>query len=327
MNLSEKIETITGKRDSLARRVLNTAESKVANISAEELAEGVTLEALEALNVPVYRYDTQVTIHGKIPGATAGNRLFTLNGNGSVGVRYAAIDAEKKRTLHRACTLSGKKWVVNSDSQGFTLSRMFAVRSEEERAQVKAECLTALREVPSSLFYGWAGAFALSWGRGYAVQVSIGAIPAENVAALVKFFSGFQSMEELNLAEAVEIAKRDAERAEREARWEREAIERKAEAQAVAVEFSAFLEAVTLPKLSSVKRAPGSFSFYSKNKDASGAFILKTVKIAKRGPFLCFKVEPSPSYCDKFAKVSETKWKVWEEAAEKGLIYAAPVAV
>lgn len=326
MKIAQKIESITGRRDSLARRVLNVAPDTVANITAEELARGVTLESLERVNVPVLRYDTQVTIHGKVTGA-ASSKFCTVNGNGSIGVRYAAIDAEKKRRIALAVRLGKTGWHANIDSQGLTISRCFAVTDENKREQAKVDCLAAMRSVPTSLFYGWAGAFSLAYGAGYAVQVSIGAIPEGNVADLMLFFSGFASLQDMESAEAAEIAKIEVERAERDARWEREAAERKVEAEKTAAEFAAFMETVNLPKLTSIKRAPGKFCFYSRERDASGAFILKTVEIAKRGPLLCYKVTPAPTFADKFRKVEDRKWKAWDAAAQSGRVYKAEHAI
>lgn len=326
MKIAEKIESIAGRRDGLARRVLNVAPDTVANITAEELARGVTLETLERVNVPVLRYDTQLTIHGKVTGAHS-SKFCTVNGNGSIGVRYAAIDAEKKRRIARAVRLGKGGWHASIDSQGLTISQCFIVTDEHQRAHAQVECLAAMRSVPTHLFYGWSGAFSLAYGAGYAVQVFIGAIPEGNMADLMLFFSGFASLHDINAAEAAEIARQEAEKAEREARWEREAAERKVEAEKTSAEFAAFMETVDLPKLASIKREPGKFCFYSRDKDASGAFILKTVEIAKRGPLLCYKVIPAPTFADKFRKVEDRKWKAWDAAAQSGRVYKAEHAI
>lgn len=325
MNISEKIETIAGKRDNLARRVLNVAPDTVANITADELKSGVSLETLESVNVPVLRYDTQITIHGKVTGA-ASSKFCTLNTNGSVGIRYAAIDAEKKKRVLRAVRIGKSGWHADIDSRGLTVSRCFIVTDESKRAQAKIDCLSAMRSVPTSLFYGWAGAFSLAFGAGYAVQVFIGAIPEANVPDVMLYFSGFVSLHDIEAAEAAENARRDAERAENEARWEAEAVKRKAEAEKTAEEFASFMATVTFPKIPNIQRVPQSFCYYSREKDASGNFLLKTVHIAKRGPLLCYKTIPAPIFADKFRKVEERKWKAWEASAEAGRLYPASVA-
>ena len=106
MTTTEKLETLDCRRDDKARRVSNVAPNTVANITAAELEAGVTLERLDELNVPVLRYGTQITIHGVLPdfdpdSRPGGYRAAVKNGNGSVGVRYGAVDASKKQMLRR----------------------------------------------------------------------------------------------------------------------------------------------------------------------------------------------------------------------------------
>jgi len=101
MKLLEKLESLDCRRDEKARRVSNIAPDALAAITAEALENGVTIEELETLNVPVLYYSTQLTIHGKLPdfnpaARPAGYKAIFRNGNGSIGVKYIAIDAAKK---------------------------------------------------------------------------------------------------------------------------------------------------------------------------------------------------------------------------------------
>jgi hypothetical protein len=69
-----KLETIDKEgaallmpQDEKARRRANTAPNGKPGITAEELGQGVTLEQLQSLPVPVLAYQTQITIHGQFP--------------------------------------------------------------------------------------------------------------------------------------------------------------------------------------------------------------------------------------------------------------------
>jgi hypothetical protein len=69
-----KLETIDKEgaallmpQDEKARRRSNTAPNGKPGITAEELGQGVTLEQLQSLPVPVLAYQTQITIHGQFP--------------------------------------------------------------------------------------------------------------------------------------------------------------------------------------------------------------------------------------------------------------------
>ena len=180
--LGEKLESIDCRRDDKARRVSNVAPDTVADITADELENGVSLERLDGLNVPALRYSTQLTIHGKLPGFNpaarpGGYKAIFQNGNGSIGVRFAAIDAEKKAILRRVSRVAGAAWHAFANSTGFYLQRSFYVKNEGERAAQRAATVDALKNFPVSLFYGNAGAYSLPYGIGYAVEVNLGAIP------------------------------------------------------------------------------------------------------------------------------------------------------
>lgn len=321
MKLGEKLDQITGKRDTLARRVLNTAPDTLANITADQIMRGVTLEELERVNVPVYRYDTQVTIHGIIPGVNPGNKLCTVNGNGSIGVRYAAIDAAKKRILSRCERVASSPWTSHMDSTGLYITRYFIVNDESKREEIKSACMECLKNVKYDLFYGWVGCFALQWGSGYAVQCFIGAIPAENVWPLAEDFFGIADTETLESMEAAKKAVNDAEAAARNARWEAEAKAKAEETARAMDELKVFLSGHTGERVRVISKKPCKFRFYSHVKNESGEFTIKTVEIAKRGPFLCVKVTP-PLYGAKFRKMENKDWERYEKAASQGLLFA-----
>jgi hypothetical protein len=67
MQISETLESAHIYNDDKARRRLNTAPNVEANITLDEIEKGVTIERLESINVPVYQYGTQITIHGTFP--------------------------------------------------------------------------------------------------------------------------------------------------------------------------------------------------------------------------------------------------------------------
>jgi hypothetical protein len=225
--LADKLESLNCRKDDKARRVLNTAPDTVANITAEALENGVTIEALESLNVPVYRYNSQVTIHGNIPdfdsnARPGGYKAVFKNGNGSVGVKYIAIDAAKKDLIARAARLSESGWHASKDSQGFELSRYFIIQDgNQERA--KQDALACLRSIPVNRFFGSACAGVLAYGRGYYVSAYIGAIAQVDVWPLIG--------EMLKVNEAEFTAKEDAAKREQDAKnaaWQAECEEKAA---------------------------------------------------------------------------------------------------
>lgn len=233
MKLSDRLETIDCRKDTKARRVSNVAPDRVANVTAEQLEAGMTLEAIEGLNVPAFAYQTQITLHGKLPAfdpaaRPGGYKAVFLNGNGSVGIRYGAIDTEKKALISRAARVSSDRWQASNNSTGFAIGRSFYVRDESEREAKKAETLAALRSVPVSRFYGSAYALSLAYGAGYMACADIGAIPAAELWPLIQDLFGVSDLAELEAREAVKQAERDAQ----SAKWEAEHKENQAKRQA-----------------------------------------------------------------------------------------------
>jgi len=135
MKTNDFLDKFECKKDDKARRVLNVAPDKPANVTANELEDGMTLEALQGIGVPVLRYSTQITIHGLIPAfddtkRVGGYRNLIRNGNGSVGVKYGAIDAAKKDLIARSARATGGKWHPCVDSSGLCLQATFKDRGE-----------------------------------------------------------------------------------------------------------------------------------------------------------------------------------------------------
>lgn len=274
MKASDKFESIACKRDDKARRVSNVAPDTIANVTADTLENGITLEALESLNVPVLRYAGQVTIHGRLPefnqdARPGGYKAVFLNGNGSVGVRYIAIDAEKKLLIQRACRAAGP-WAANLCSSAFEVSRSFYVRDEEKRDAVKQETLAALRSLPVALFYGQAFAFTLAWGAGYGCGADVGAIPSENVWPLIKELTGLSSLAEIEAIEQAKEAAWNKRVADSEAAREKEYADKQA--------AFALVWAAMLPGLRQATVAPLSGEVILKRDTFYSRHLLETVK-------------------------------------------------
>jgi hypothetical protein len=218
--LFEKIHCVG--RDDKARRRLNVAPSKPARITAERLEKGVTLEALEDIGAPVFRYATQITIHGLLPDYSPppfGYRFLTKNKNGSIGVKFGGIDAAKKERLYRAAR-AGSLLNASLTSQGLTLGKTFYMNGDAEKT--KAEAIAFARDMQgrfAPLIYGEIYGQALPWGAGFAVYVFVGAVPVENVGALSVLLCGFETEAEVEAeTERKERARREETRAYLESR-------------------------------------------------------------------------------------------------------------
>ena len=297
-------------QDEKARRRSNTAPNGKPGITAEELSQGVTLEQLQALPVPVLAYQTQITIHGQFPPVSplcAGYKLLTRNANGSLGVRYAGIDAGKKKALQRAMSLAHSTWGALLDSRGLTLQKHVASVAEGR------ELIAAL---PSGIYGGAEIMRCVMSERIYAV-VSVGAIRAADLWQVIGYFAPGMTAETLQLKEA-EI---EAERSEREAKAKAERLERAAKSQEILEALREKLVAdgaETLPE----SFTPGKgdvFRVLLMRLDGRPGLV--TYTLAMRGPLLCIVREG-----EKGRKVEEHHREAWRKAAREGRIFA-PVAV
>lgn len=303
MKLKEKFAKAGLSCDQKARRRVNVSNER-ANISAERLERGVTIEELEEIGVPVYRYETQVTIHGKLPNIDLkrinGYKSLMLNGNGSIGVRYVAIDAEKKRFIKKACTALKSNFRGSFNSKGFTL---FTSASDKE------SILRAYQSFPRDLIHGSIYAGALMYG-GFGLFVEVGCIDADKVDALLTYLTGKGESECKQAIEAFE-SEQNRKYEERQAQAKVDA-EKRLQAKAELIEklkvATQHLKPLSeLPKAGKVKIAVGFEGESVKWKFA---------EFAKRGPVYCYKVEAS--HFDKFRKYAGA----YDKALAEGRVFS-----
>jgi len=213
MDITETLESMRITNDVKARRVLNTAPDNLAGITLQEIVNGITIERLESLTVPVYQYSTQITIHGTFEDMpdnmrVCGYKSVFLNENKSLGIKYVAIDGAKKELLSHVSRLAGKEsWHIHKDSQGYEAVKTFVDRDKA------IECYNG---TPDDLYIGGKRAVALMYG-GYAVIIHIGAIHERNLWPLIEALTGISSQSDADKIESVLEAERITERAVYEA--------------------------------------------------------------------------------------------------------------
>jgi len=194
---------------------LSTARPNIEPCDIER--EGVSLEQLEGLNVPVCRYKTQLTIHGAFSDATIGYckangyKSIVQNDNNSIGVRWVAIDGAKKRLVGKAVQLArGAGWSFCQNSQGTELQCIATIdKTGELREKAKL--------IPRDSFIGSVGIsvaplFGLAW-----LWVSVAAIPEQSLWRFIGHFTGIHSQAEYDAIEKAREEKAAIEEKEREA--------------------------------------------------------------------------------------------------------------
>lgn len=257
MKKTERIFQYDSKYDS--KHILNAnAGRKVPKEILDEIEAGCSLETLEKLlgkNFEVFKYKTQLTIHGEFSTLST-NRIggysnLFQNKNKSIGVRWNAVDYEKKSQLFSLLKFSDG-WGVEHNSQTFGVYKLERVETSDcEKAKETIEKYRKIADgIDRSLFYGNVECYLSRsmWGLPYIVlELNINAFYERNIKALFRNITGKDFDAETARKTEYEKAKKLAD----EAKWkqyEKEAEERrKKAAENKAAKRAEFLASNPLP--------------------------------------------------------------------------------
>ena len=161
-NMKEKIEKVFyADSEYASKHKLNTCNKVVSQELLDKIEDGCSLETLEevAKGSDIFKYRTQITIHGLFPELSTRciGRYVNIvqNKNKSVGIKYNAIDHEKKKRLYKLicdCT----EYRITENSTTFHISQWIELDTSSEEA-FKAPIKKAVEEIKKidrSLFFG-----------------------------------------------------------------------------------------------------------------------------------------------------------------------------
>lgn len=164
----------TGVYDS--KNILNKSDKVISQSVLENIeSEGITSEILDTLGVPVFKYKTQITIHGLFPelmvNYLGGYKNLFQNKNLSIGCKWMAVDFAKKEYIYGLLRRSG--WNVSKNSSeyfAYKTSETFSNRAEYVALLDKAK--SEIEQIDSSLFVGNKGVYLSQtlWGAYYLVS-------------------------------------------------------------------------------------------------------------------------------------------------------------
>ena len=245
-----------------------------------------------ANKLPLFYYRTCITLHGSWPEISrtriGGYKNVIQNQNGSVEIRWSAIDAKKVHEIVRTLRKIDSPWGYseNSSTRAFYIQKPITAQNFE---QVRAELEPLAKKAVELPIYGYVNLYRAQtpWGAQYLVlQVTPLAIHTDDVERVTLFFAGMSYQEvQQKIAEhdAQEIERRrelnDQLRKEQEQNREKRAKYEKAIAEVYAPQLAKF------PLCDDVKRGilvrlnnsvPG-FVFY--RFDGNGAF--GRIKVSK----------------------------------------------
>ena len=246
------------------RKGLNRSDKVVPKEVVEEIEKkGISLERLESLGLPIYKYQTQITIHGVFEGLSTsrvgiGNyKNLMLNDNKTLGVKYNAIDAEKKRTVTKALRFDNKlsksegdkSFSYHADSRGFSLSKYKTATDKAEIIKLAQELKKESDKIPSD-FIGTKGVYIYSVFGAYFAEllINLKAIREENLWQFIGVITdGRMNKEKLNEM-VVEQENKDKESELKREQEHKERVERGAAAAKELASKSPYDKAKSLPK-------------------------------------------------------------------------------
>lgn len=219
------------------KHIKNLSTKKVPAALLQAVEKGCSFETLEKLakGFPICKYQTQITVHGIFDDPSTRCVGFyvnlTKNKNQSLGIRWTAIDHEKKEKLFSYIKLMDNEWHIQEDSSSFYMRKMVRVTSHEELLKVQERYQAEVDKIDVNLFTGSANVFKLEglWGITYVgLALVIQCFPEGRFWQIAENITGKKKTEILAVesAKIAEEKKREEER-EAERKKRREETDRK----------------------------------------------------------------------------------------------------
>ena len=160
--------------------------------------DGFTIESLEQLGMPIFKYKTQVTLHGIYNGNVdrVGDYRYKYlihNQNKSIGIKYNAIDYDKKKTVYGYLRdVLGFRTTENSTEYFSDKWSKFTFDKQELLAMYAAAKEEASK-INTSLYYGTLKVFLAQipfMGATVVTRIDINAIYEQNVVPFIESVTG-----------------------------------------------------------------------------------------------------------------------------------------
>lgn len=228
--MANKITDLFKKSSSYDKKhIKNLSKKKVPAALLQAVEKGCSIETLVKLakGFPICKYQTQITVHGIFDDPHTRCVGFyvnlTKNKNQSLGIRWTAIDHEKKEKLFRFIKLMDNEWQIKEDSSSFYMCKMVRVSSQEALQKAQERYQAEVERIDTSLFTGSANVFKLEglWGIVYVgLALTIQCFPEGRLWQIAENITGKKKAEIL-AAEAAKIAEEKKREEEREAEWKK----------------------------------------------------------------------------------------------------------
>lgn len=211
-----------------SKHKINLSKKQIPQDVIDRLNDGLNIEDIDALTAkgyPICKYRTQITVHGickRLSGnSVVGNYVsLTINKNKSLGVRWNAVDSQKRMQIEEVVSHFGWNRITDSQYDYFSIIREY---TEDNLNELKS----IMNRIDNSLFFGNCKiiSFLAFFSRPFIELIlePLG-IYQKNVNTLIEQMTGV-SISEANKKVAEDKAQRAAEMAKLDAEYEARRIE------------------------------------------------------------------------------------------------------
>lgn len=232
----KQIETFFETSNYDSKNITNKGTQVIPQAALEKIeSEGATLEFLQELKAPIFKYKTQITIHGLFPelknNYLGGYKSIFQNKNLSIGVKWNAVDYTKKKEIYGTITRYCKGWNTQRNSTDYYIyktSKYF--KTKDEYKEILESTKAELTHIDNKLFYGNCGVYLSQHpyaGYYLVTYVNIGGILQDNVTKCIENICK-ADMETIQAQFTKENQERAEKEVQRKAEYEKEVAERKA---------------------------------------------------------------------------------------------------
>ena len=162
------------------RKALNRSDEIVPKEILDDIEKGISLETLNKIDLPIFKYKTQITIHGQFGELNKHyvGRYKSLfqNQNKSIGVKWNAIDYAKKKQIYDVMNKLG--WSIKYNSNEF-----YAKKTRKYDKDNFNELKKLYDQIDDSYYIGYKELYTIPTynGKDLVLKVNVSAILKENV--------------------------------------------------------------------------------------------------------------------------------------------------
>lgn len=182
-----------------SKHIKNLSTKKVPQKLLDAVEHGCSYETLLQLakGYPICKYQTQITVHGifnDLETRRVGVYVnLCKNKNQSLGIRWSAIDYNKKNELFTQIRTVDRAWHVVKNSQQFYIEQMVRTKDQDEYYRTLAAFKQKAAAIDTSLFTGSASVYGMAdqFGRIFVVlRVAVNCFPLQNMQKITESITG-----------------------------------------------------------------------------------------------------------------------------------------